>query len=225
MKCDQAKLLFMDYLYDEITDMDLKALQRHLDECNQCQHEYQALKQTSDTLQQSEDVEPRMNFVFVREHESIWQRVRRHLLPQPRRWGLAFALGLAGVLLVCALFNTEIHYWDGDFSLRMSIWPQQRADGLYSAQEVQAMLTRLRDENIQLTQRLIQQSEHRQQQQLASSLIQLSREFEAKRASDLQLLGAGLGEVEQSIYHRVERKTSNQLNDLMRYISAQQPRR
>ncbi|MBN2010457.1 zf-HC2 domain-containing protein [candidate division KSB1 bacterium] len=223
MKCDQFKIMMMDDLYDEIEAQDKVHLDNHLAACPNCRQEYLALKQTSQTLQESTDVDPKMNLVFMHERKTWWEPVSDWWQRRPVRLSYAFAAGVAVVFFVMATFNTEITYQHGNLSAKMSLWPRTSQNQL-DRTEVENALAQLRQENIQLTQTLIQQSEARQQQQLASSLIEFSNDIEAKRNTDLQMVGAGIGQVERNIYNRVEQQTSTQYNDLIKLINAQQPR-
>ena len=54
MKCSDAKILLMDFLYKEISDENKKLLKEHLSTCAACGQEFQSLKDTSKILKKWE---------------------------------------------------------------------------------------------------------------------------------------------------------------------------
>lgn len=220
MKCDDVKALLMDFLYEEISDEDKKLFQTHLSNCDSCRQEFQSLKQTSNLLQQSEDVEPKLNLVFISETKSFWNAVKQKFSVSPKKLIYGVAIGFASIILLLSLTNTEVSYQNGDFSVKMSILPRKLKPQNETINE--DVIARLQQQNISLINKLIQQSEERQRQQLFSTLAQFSDDFENRRTADLQLVGVGLDEIEKSIYSRLEKRTNSQFNNLIRYINAQQ---
>lgn len=222
MKCDESKLSLMDFLYDEISAEDKAVLLDHLSKCTLCREEYQSLKATSTALRQVEAVEPNLNLVFVSETKSIWSGLKDKFSFSPRKIGYAFAFGFVTVLLLFSIMNTEIFYEHGKFSMKMSLLPRKAEAPQQNVFDQEARLVQLQQQNIQYMNTLLSQSEERQRQELMAALRQFSRDFENRRSHDLRLVGAGLDEIEQTIYSRLERRTNHQLNNLIRYIDAKQ---
>lgn len=223
MNCNQIQPLFMDFLYDEISDDDRQMVQAHLSDCDSCQRELDSLRQTSQLLQQWEEVDPDFNVVMVTEKVSWLSRLKgwvTKLLPRPKKIAYGLAYSFVGVLLVLAVANTEISYRQGEFNIRMGLFskptPLQATDNLATQQ----LLERLQKDNYILMSSLIQQSETRQRKEIASALIQLRQDVERQRVEDLSLVGFGLDNVEKNTVRQM-RKTDNSLNELIRLINAQ----
>lgn len=223
MNCNQIQPLFMDFLYDEISDDDRQMVQAHLSECDSCQRELDSLRKTSQLLQQWEEVDPDFNVVMVTEKVSWFGRLKgwvTKLLPRPKKIVYGLAYSLVGVLLVLAVANTEIVYRQGEFNVRMGLFskptPLQTTDNLATQQ----LLEQLQKDNYILMNSLIQQSETRQRKEIASALIQLRQDVERQRVEDLSLVGFGLDNVEKNTVRQM-RKTDNSLNELIRLINAQ----
>ena len=213
----------MDFLYDEISDENKKLLQTHLSLCQSCREEFESLKETTQILQQSNEVEPNFNMVFVSETKSIWAGLKDVISFSPKKIAYGFAIGLVSVLLILSLTNLEITYKNGNYSLKMSIIPtktEQQKEIINNE-----VIAQLQQQNLQLMNTLIQNSEERYRKQLISTLAQFSRDFDSRRANDLQLVGLGLDEVEKNIYSRIEKRTNSQLNNMIKYINAQQGRK
>ena len=220
MKCEDAKLLFMDFLYDEISTKDAAELKAHLAECEGCRLELQSLKQTSQIMKHAEDVDPKLHLTFVSETRSIWDGLRARI--RPLKIGYGLAIGFASVLLVLSIINAEINYRDGDFSLKMSLMPRQAAPQTEAIYDQEQRITELQQQNLQLMNTLLQQSEQRQRRELINALAQFSQDFDNRRSADLQIVGVGLDEIEKSLYSKLTRRTNSQFNELIRYIDAKQ---
>lgn len=223
MKCNDLKPLFMDFVYDEISDEDRQLLMAHLSTCESCQREMESLKQTSHILQQWEDVDPDFNVVMVTEKESRLNRLTvgvRRLLPKKKKIAYGFAYLAVAVFLLLAIANTQISYRRGEFDLRMGLFSKpssrQNADRYLTREFVE----QLQQENYYLMTSLIEQTEAKQRKEMASAILQLRQDFERKRLEDLNLVGVGLNNIEQQTIRQL-RKTDNSLNELIRYIHAQ----
>lgn len=226
MNCNDLKTLFMDFLYDEISDTDRDLFLTHLSQCQSCQQELAALKKTSNIIQQWENVDPDFNVVVVTDkvswHHYLKDRLA-HLIPKPRKiaYGIIFATAIIFLLLAAA--NTEITYRQGEFKMNLGLFSrpatQQSADKLLASEFIE----QLQKQNYYFTNSLIQQSEERQRKELASAILQIRQDFERKRIEDLNLVGFGLDKIEQNTFRELKR-TDNSLNELIRYISEQKRR-
>jgi len=222
MKCEDIKLLLMDFLYEEISPEDKQILKTHLNGCAQCREEFLALRETSGILQKWEEVEPNLNFIFIKEKQSLLGRLKENLSFSPRKIVYGFALGFASVILILSLVNTELTYREGHFSLKMSIFPRKAEQAPGSTFNQEELVAQIQQKNMQYINQLFEQNERRQQQQLVSSFTKFSRDFENWRTTDLRLMGAGLDEIEKNLYLRLDRRTNDQLNNLIRYINENQ---
>lgn len=222
MKCDDTKLLLMDLLYNEISEENEAMLKDHLSECVSCREEFESLKNTSGIMQKWEDVDPKLNLVFVSDKKSIFGALKDKFSFAPKKLAYGFALGFVTVVLLFSLANTEISYKDGDFSLKMGIFKNGAEQNQLSPEMQQALMAQVREQNAQLINQLMQQSEQRQRQELAATLAKFSQEFNYQRTNDLKLVGAGLNEIEQKLYLQVEKQTNDRFNNLIRYINQNQ---
>jgi len=223
MKCNDLKPLFIDYLYDEISDKDRDLFLAHLSECESCQKELQALQQTSNILQKWENVDPDFNVVMVTEKISWLSHLKERwtqLSPKSQKFAYGLVYITIGIFLLLAIANTEISYRQGEFKMSMGLFSkpssQQKTDELFA----QEFVERLQKENYYLMNSLIQQNEAKQQKEIATAILQLRQDFERKRIEDLNLVGFGLDNIERNTYHQLK-KTDNSLNELIHLINAQ----
>ena len=226
MKCEEVRPLLIDLLYDEISAEDEKRVRSHLENCQQCWEEFASMKSTSNILQKWEDVDPKFKLVLVNESVSWLERAKQFLgkiLPGRAVAVRRFGYGLAAIFLLLAIANTEISYQQGNFHMRMSLFPGQKqsAPASLTSAQTEALIKKIQQENYYLTQSLIAQSETRLRNEWATSLTQLNKTYEQQRLKDLQLIGSGLVSLERNTYQKIKR-TDSSLNQLLRYISAPQ---
>ncbi len=225
MKCDQIHPLIIDFIYHEISDQGRETLQAHLLKCASCREELEALKSTSQILQKWEDVTPNFNLVMVSEKvnwvESIKKKLRQ-LLPTPKKAIRGLAYGVAAIVLLLALTNTEISYQAGNFKMSFGLFSKQTAAKPNEETVIanNQLVEKLRQENYYLMKTLIEQSEARQRKEWQTSLVQLNQNFEQRRLQDLNLIGLGLNDIEQNTYKKLQR-IDNSLNELFRPVNAQ----
>jgi hypothetical protein len=223
MKCNELKPLFMDFIYDEISDEDRNLFVAHLAECESCQRELEALKQTSHILQKWEDVDPDFNVVMVTEKASWLIRLKdgiERLLPKQRKLAYGLAYAAVAVFLLLAIANTEISYRQGEFNMSMGLFSKPSSQQNTENYLTQEFIEQLQKENYYLMSTLLQQSEANQRKEMASAILQLRQDFETKRIEDLNLVGVGLNSVEENTVRQLKR-TDNSLNEIIRYINAQ----
>lgn len=224
MKCNDVKPLFMDYLYDEISDENRSLFLAHLSHCGSCHKELESLKKTSHVLQQWADIDPDFNVVLVTEKVSWIGQLKDGLagiLPKPKKiaYGLTFAV--VGVFLLLAIANTEISYRQGEFKMSMGLFSKPSSKTIADDVLTQQLLEKLQTENYYLTNTLIQQSETRQKKELASAILRLKQDFEHQRIEDLNLVGYGLDNIERNTFREIKR-TDKSLNEIIQLISTQQ---
>jgi len=217
MKCDDTKLLLVDFLYDEIALEDAKRLREHLDICATCRNEYEALRRTSVTLRAWPDEQPAQNLVIVEPRLSWWEAVKRALYPEHvPLWGrLGFGLGVATItaVVMSALFNMEINYQNGQFSYRAGLAPRPAIELTEEAKS--QLAAELQRENRELISRLVQASYEQQRQEFDRTLVGLATDLHRQRQNDLQLVGRSFDEIRQNTDSRLQ-QTNRIIDQLIR---------
>lgn len=223
MNCNDLKPLFMDFLYDEISDKDRSLFVAHLSECDSCQQELRALKQTSHILQRWENVDPDFNVVMVTEQISWFSHVKHrltHLIPKPKKVVYGFVYAAIGIFLLLAIANTEVSYRQGEFKMSTGLFSKPASPQKTDEYLTKEFIEQLQKENYYLMSSLLERSESRQRKEMASAILQLRQDFERKRIEDLNLVGVGLNNIEENTFRQFKR-TDNSLNEIIRYINAQ----
>lgn len=217
MKCDDTKLLLLDFFYDEIAHEDALRVREHLALCSNCREEYAALQRTSVTLRAWPDEEPSRNIVFVEPRTSWWGAVKQVLFPEHApAWGrLGFGLGVAAIttLLLSAVFNLEINYNNGQFSYRAGLTPKPVV--ALTEEAKQQLVAEMIKENQETIARLVQAGYEQQREELDRTLVGFTSELHRQRQNDLILVGRGIDEIRQSTDTRLQ-QTNLMLDRLIR---------
>jgi len=223
MTCEEAKNYFMDYLYQEIDDEGRKTLEAHLNSCESCRNEMAALKNTSTILQSYEEVDPRLNLIFVKESESVWQKIREQVenyLGSGTHWGKRLAYGLAIILICLSLLNMEISWEDGHFAFKMSLWPRSESTQFQESAITKNDLIEFQKDQILLMNKLIDASEAKQRREMILTLTDFTQEIERKRKSDFIVLGTSMEQLQFQTDQQLQ-LTNQSLDGLFKLINVQ----
>ncbi|MBN1351203.1 zf-HC2 domain-containing protein [candidate division KSB1 bacterium] len=220
MNCEAAKQHFVDYLYREIGDEQKQQFEAHLADCECCRREIAALKGTTAILQKWEEIDPKLNLIFVKESVSGWQRViekARALIPGRQNWGKRFAYGFAVALILLSLANLNISWQDGIFHLKMSLLPQSNKTHVPTEAVSRDELLAFQNDQIALMNQLIEASEARQRRDMVVSLTDFAQEIANQRRSDMAIVGTSFEQLQYLTNRRLER-TSQSVNGLIKVM-------
>lgn len=226
MTCEEAKYLLMDYLYDEMNAENHLEFERHLKACESCSQELANFRQTSQQLQKWDDVPPALNLTFVDQQSRFSASIHRRWQGFFRldwSWGRRLAVGLAVILLGFSLTNFKAEWKNGDFNVKMSLWPQaaekqQIADLPLQQEELAAY----QKEQLMLMNQMIKASEERQRKAMTMSLINFADELETRRKSDLSLVGTSFEQL-QFQTKRELKQTRQSLDGLIKIMQVSSP--
>ena len=207
MKCNDIKEMFMDLIYDEISDEDKAVVEKHLEECAACKKELMELSNTSQVLQKWEIPEPKMNLVFVKERISILDKVKEWFkLPELsyRKFGFAFAGTFACVLVILSLVNFELSKTNEGFSVKMGLWDKGKS-GVEDQTLFQEM-ARTQQETIQLITKIMEDKEAAQKREYQMTMAELARVLENRRNLQLNDLKSAVIESYTDNSTKIERQ-------------------
>src|SRR5262245_4367061 len=220
MKCEDTKLLLMDFLYEEIDPESEKHLRFHLESCSACRAEYEGLQRASLALRAWPEAEPPQALVFVEKRASWRQALQQVLFPEHAsvwlRLGFGFGAAAVTALLLSAVLNLEVKYDAGRFAYRASLAP--RAEAELTDEVKQQVLAELQKQNNELVAQMVQAGYEKQRSDLDRALVDLTSEWQRQRKNDLLVVGRGLEEVQQTTDTRL-RQTHQMLDQLMRVSS------
>ncbi len=218
MKCEDTKLLLMDFLYDEINADAEKRLRLHLESCPACRIEYEGLQRTSLVLRAWPEAEPPHALVFVEQRASWWDSFKQVLFPeQASLWvRLGFGLGTAAItaLILSAALNLEVKYDAGRFTYHTSLAPRAQVELTEEAKR--QVLAELQQQNRELVAQMVQAGYEKQRGDLDRALFNITDEWQRQRQHDLRFVGRGLEEVQQNTDTRLRQTEKIMMDQFMR---------
>jgi hypothetical protein len=231
--CDNE--LLVDYLYGELMPHDREAFDRHLTSCATCRDEVDGLRGTRTSLALWAPPEPELGFEVVRSRRPAPGWPARFWGWSPA-FGLAAAAMLIGAVSAAianvevttgAGGITVTTGWN-----RAAAVQTHAASSSGSSAELQRVEARLRElesqlaavrsepaavpvaasgrmpeaEVMRMVRQLIAQSEERQQGVLARQILQVNRDFEVARRTDLDRLGQGMQQIQRMTVDTFQRQ-------------------
>jgi len=214
--CDEKSLL-VAFLYDECETVERQRVEAHLEVCAACRAEVEALTGLRGRLAGWAAPEPAPDFRVVPAAAAVTRRV----WPAARGWALA-AAAMFLLAIGVGVANVEIRYGQDGLVVRTGGVAADGVDAVASADDMPwrtdlaALESALREEMVGATprgpgavsdgtgesevlarvHRLIEESERRQQRDLALRFAQLMGESEAQRQADLLRIEQQVGQLE-----------------------------
>ncbi|WP_234568890.1 anti-sigma factor family protein [Rhodohalobacter sp. 614A] len=229
MDDQNIKNLFMDYLYDEMTDEQKAEFEKKLDKNPDLKKEFEELKSTNQLLQKVPMETPSLKLVMMApEHdqkEKIKESSNKNFLKKYP--GLTTVLAAAACLLIilmgAAFTGLNVGQTDQGFYMTFgeaqNLQPEIIQQGL-SEQEVRDMINQIRQENSLLLASMIEKVQEQQNDQLEEAINVLTDYYDQRRQQDLRLISQGIAQLEEDTYHRL-RQTDEALGDLIYALSYQ----
>ena len=211
MKCKDFKILMMDYLYNEIDADDRIKFQAHLQECQECQAEFEEMKQVPNFLNKWDDESSPIQISFTAEENSILEFLK-NLIPDfnvIKKVGLGFAT----LLFIMAIFNTKIEMKDGYFSFETSLW--KKSEPQVAAAEISPeVMEQLRYENFKLTSELLDNYEAKDDKKTLLLLNNLVTEIRKERKQEYTNLVGTVNEAYQTNDYQI-RQTNHTVGEII----------
>ena len=98
MKCDEARLLMMGYLDNELTEDEIKALQEHLNSCAKCRAEWESFKELKKETSEMK-FKPFPEMFWDDYWENVYNRIER---------GIGWILFSLGAIILLAFGAYEL---------------------------------------------------------------------------------------------------------------------
>ncbi|MCG8604574.1 hypothetical protein MJD09_06175 [bacterium] len=227
MKCDIKNELLIGYVYEDLHPEEKQALEDHLPHCSKCQSTLAEFASTIDFLRIWPDEEPNLQLTFVEDQASILETLRLRWLTaiKWRKVGVGFLATTAAALLFLSLLNFQASYSQGNFAVRLSLWPgsaleeSEPVDPM-SLPVTKAEFTAWRQQSMQMIHQMIETTEERQHRQMDVKLATYARELDAVRRDDLKVLGEGLQVFQMTNENRFQ-QTNQVIQELVRFARHQ----
>ncbi|NBC03812.1 MAG: hypothetical protein GVY20_08930 [Bacteroidetes bacterium] len=221
----EIKNLFMDYLYDEMSDEQKKQFEKELDTQPELKKELEELESTKKLIEGVPMETPSHKLVMMAPEYNQKEEDQKSTKPGflKRYPGLVTVLAAAACMLVvlmgAAFTDLNIGQNDQGFYLAFGEVPStQPVQQGMSEQEVRDMIDQIRQENSILLASMIEQVQVQQNEQLEEAISVLTDYYDQRRQQDLRLISEGLTQLEEDTYYRL-RQTDETLGDLIYALS------
>jgi len=212
-----ARSLFMDYLYEEITEEQKANLESYLQEHPQLEKELDQLRETRTLLQKMPEVDPAKKLLVMEPRNrsfSQWWHEAVTLFPKSLfgKAALAAAACVIMLFIVGSLAKLHVETSGRGWSISMGYSPTV-SEGL-SAQQASALLKQIRQENAAMLSKYARQIDQQNKEQLQ----QVVNYFQKQRVNDLQLVDQTLDEFQQHTNYKLS-KTNQYLGQVLQTVS------
>jgi hypothetical protein len=217
MNDQSARSLFMDYLYDEISEEQKTKLETYLKDNPELRKELDELSETRSILQQMPEVNPNKKLLVMEPREGSfghWWQQAKHLLP-PSFLGKSTLAAAAGLILFLFVGSVaQLHIDSSGDGIAISMGYNPTINQGLSKQEAEALISQIREENAAML------SEYAEaiNQQNKEQLQKVVNYFQEQRINDLQLVDQTLDELQQNTNYRL-RQTNQYLGQVLQTVS------
>lgn len=224
MTKEQARDLFIDYMYDEL-DSDLKnQLEAMLDQHPDLKAELDGLTETRQVLAHLPVQEPKEQFVMMEPDQSEststnwWAGILDFVKPQSGfgRFGVAMASFAFLFLALGSLTDMNMSFKEGNFEL--SFGEQTNAPQGYSAAQVEMLINQVRQENAELVSQMVLAAQEEQELQFQETLANFADYLDDQRSSDMEMIDYSLTNFQETTYNRFV-QTDAVLSEIIQTVS------
>lgn len=219
MNEQQARSLFMDYLYDEISPDQKKELEDYLEQHPDLKQELSELEQTRAVLQKMPEPDPAEKMLVVEpEKRSFidWWQDAKSLLPHSAfgKTALAAAAGILLFIFVGSVAQLQISTSGNGVTISFGGIPPA-SEGL-TTEQADALVQQIREENAAMLADYAESIEQQNREQLQ----QVVTYFEEQRMNDLQLVNQAMQELQQNTNYQLY-QTNEYLSEMLQTVSYQ----
>lgn len=215
----EAKSLFMDYLYNEMESKEKQEFEQFLKQHPALAEELKELSDTRSLLQHVPLKTPSHKLVMMNPETAPG---KQWIHNQYTRAAMAIAATFLMVILSFSLIDVQFgQSGQGFFVTFGNQSPAAATEQGMNEEEVYELIEQIRAENALLLASVVEQSEEQQRLQLEQTIETLTNYYDQRRQQDLLLITEGLAQLEEETYYRFL-QTDEALGDLIYALSYQQ---
>jgi len=212
-----ARSLFMDYLYDEISDEERSKLETYLENHSKLRKELQELQETRSLLQRMPELNRDQQLLMIEPNDRTfgrWWQQAKQLVPDSFFGKSVLAAAAIIILLLITGSVAQLHVETTGEGIAISMGYTPTVNTGLSNQEAEALVQKIREENAAILSKYAE-SIHRQNKEQLQKVITY---FQEQRINDLQLVDQTLDELQQNTNYRL-RQTNEYLGQVLQTVS------
>lgn len=212
-----ARSLFMDYLYDEISEEEQSKLETYLENHPELREELDELQETRSLLQQIPDPNPDRQLLMMEPRGQSfgrWWQQAKQLTPESFLGKSMLAAAAAIILLLIAGSVAQLHVETTGEGVTISMGYSPTINRGLSNQEAEALVQKIRKENAAMLSKYAEAINQQNKEQLQKVV----NYFQKQRINDLQLVDQTFDELQQNTNYRL-RQTNEYLGQVLQTVS------
>lgn len=223
----EIKNLFMDYLYDEMSDEQKMEFEKRLEDHPELKKELEELESTKNLIEGVPMETPSHKLVMMAPDRNQKEENQKTTKPVflKRYPGLVTVLAAAACMLIvlmgAAFTDLNIGQNEQGFYLTFGELPAPQPEPVeqgMSEEEVKNLINQIREEDSLLMASMIEEVREQQNKQLEEAITVLTDYYDQRRQQDLRLISEGIAQLEEDTYSRL-RRTDETLGDLIYALS------
>ena len=224
MTKDEARELFIDYMYGGLDIDTQQKLESFVGQHPDLKEELDGLMETRQVLQQMPVENPKEQIVIMEPSSAYssfrnWlENVLSYLTPRSGfgRFGVAIASFVFLFIITGSLTDLNIKMEGSEFSI--SFGEQTPAQVGYTAAQVEMLINQVQNENAALVSQIVEAAQDQQETQFQQTLASFAEYLDEQRTSDLQLIDYSLTSLEETTYNRFV-QTDQVLGEIIETVS------
>lgn len=224
MTKDEARELFIDYMYGGLDIDTQQKLEAFVSEHPDLRDELDGLMETRQVLQQMPVENPKEQIVIMEPSSAYssfrnWvENVLSFLTPRSGfgRFGVAIASFVFLFIITGSLTDMNLQMQGGEFSI--SFGEQTPEQIGYTSAQVEMLINQVQNENAALVAQIVEAAQEQQEEQFELTLASFAEYLDEQRTSDLQLIDYSLTSLEETTYNRFI-QTDQVLGEIIETVS------
>ena len=224
MNHEEARRLFMDYLYDEMESKQKADFEQYLNEHPELRTEMNELEQTSALLNFMPAEEPENDVLILPAEE---EPAKAKVFSLSKRWTTLSGAAAAILIFFIGVLAGNVHLSNNDGRLSLTfgspdVVPEisEPAETTFTVDQVEQIITQLQTDQEARMNQLISSLQSQQQQQLQTTLTDFADYLNQQRSEDLRMISLGFESLEETTYDRF-RRTDEALGNLFQAVGTE----
>lgn len=225
MTKDDARNLFMDYLYGELEADKIRELELFINQHEDLKQEFEEVTETRSLLQHLPVQRPAEQLVMMEPEsksaspkESWWASLTSLLLPSSSFGRVGFGVATFVFLFVVMGALTKMSISTNNYGFQLTFGEQPPVQTGYTAAQVELIINQVQRENAQMISEYVLATQEQQDLQFQQTLATFAQFLEDRRESDIEQFSYSLTSLEENTYNRF-RQTDQVLGEIIQTVS------
>ena len=222
MNKEEARLLFMDYMYGELDQDQEQELLSYIRQHDDLRQELEELTEAKSLLQHLPVESPKEQLVImepeIKATTHWWKGLFSSLIPASTFARTSFGLVASVFLFVILAASTDLNMSLNDNGFNLTFGEQPPVQQGFTPEQVQLIVDQVQRQNAQMVNRIVTDAQVQQNLLLDETLSSFASYLEDQRNYDLQQIAQGITSLEQTTFNRFL-QTDQVLGEIIQTVS------